>query len=253
MITTDQLVRETFAAEAEIITMPADMHARVGRLARRYRVRRAVAVTAATAAAAAIAVAVPMAASSFGPTDASPPAAASTAYDTWAPRGDLGDDLAFAAAATASWDAATAGTHTDVHVLWADTFATGRAAVLAGTDVTGVRRLAVLAGATPSLSVLRDVAAPVELNQLSFNLFVDDEEHSAESYRDTLVVITPPASGWTVEWAGGTDPSTGAGTAGTSDGIAVIDISQSGPSGHPTIRVLDGSKVVYDGPIGSQS
>lgn len=65
--------------------------------------------------------------------------------------------------------------------------------------------------------------------------------------------VTPPGSGWTLEWSGGADPSYGAGVSATTDGIAVVDISQSGPWGNPSIRVRDAAQVLYAGPIGSQS
>jgi len=256
MTTTDELLRETFAVEAATITMQPDARVRVGRLARHYRARRVAAITGAAVAAATVAIAAPTVMDSFGTTTLDGPAAASRApYESWSPRGGLGTDSSFAASAVAAWDAATPADapHTDVRVLWADVFATGRAAVLLGTDGDGDRQLAVVAGGSPSMKVIRDVPAPDDLTHLSFNLFTDDEEHSAASYRDTLVVVTPPASGWTVEWFGGADPSEGTGTVTTDDGIAVIDISQSGPQGHPTIRLLEGSALLYYGPIGSLS
>ena len=255
MSATDLLLRETFADQAAMITMQPGTRARIDGLAHRYRARRVAVITGAAVAVAALAVAVPAALTPVEATLPHAPAAASGSFASWAPRGSLAADPAFAAAATAAWDAATPGhaPHADVGVLWAGAFETGRGAVLRGTNGEGNLRLAVVAGGTPSLKVIRDVPAPADLTHLSFSLFTDDEAHSIASYRDTLVVLTPPASGWIVEWAGGPDASYGLGTEVTEDGVAVIDISQSGPVGHPTIRLLDRSVVVYEGPIGTQS
>lgn len=254
MTMTDDLLRETFAAEAETVSMRPDVRARVDAVVRRHRARRTAKVAVGTLAVAGLALAVPAVVPDLRTTEIQPPVA-STSYESWAPRGTLGGDSGFAAVAAAEWDAASPGApgHTDVNVLWADVFATGRAAVLVGTAGDGDRRLAVLAGAGPGLKVIRDIPAPQSITHLSFNLFTDDQEHSEGSYRDTVIVMTPPASGWTVEWTGETDPSEGSGESATTDGIAVIDISQSGPVGHPTIRVLDGGQERYAGPIGSQN
>ena len=257
MTRTDDLLRETFAAEATTVTMHPDARAKVDVVAQRHHARRTVTIGAGVLAAAGLALAVPAIVQDPGTTGvSSPPAAAVAApYESWAPRGRLGGDPRFAGAAAAAWDAASPGApaHSDIRVLWADTLATGRGAVLVGTDGTGGRRLAVVAGATPSLAVVRDIPAPESLTHLSFNLFTDDEQHSEASYQDTLVLVTPPGSGWTLEWSGGADPSYGAGVSATTDGIAVVDISQSGPWGNPSIRVRDAAQVLYAGPIGSQS
>lgn len=256
MTTTDEILRETFAAQAAMTTMPAGTRDRIGRLARRHRARRAVAIAGTAVAVTTIAIAGPALIASDSSTSLNVAAApADTDYALWPARGDLGDDAAVAAAATAAWDAEAPATapHTGVKVLWADDFPTGRAVVMVGTDSDGARRLAIVDAHSSSMWLLRDVPAPANLSHISFSLFNDDQEHSAASYRDTLVVITPPASGWTVEWAGGDDPSAGSGTVTTEDGIAIIDISQSGPQGRPTIRLMDGSEAVYEGPIGTMS
>lgn len=256
MIITDDLLRDTLAAEADSMIMPAGVRERVDVRAARHHARRTVAITAGAVAVVGLALTVASLVPDAGATGVSAgPAAATASYETWAPRGGLAGDQDFAAAAEAAWDAASPGApaHSDVRVLWADTFATGRGAVLVGTAGDGSRRLAVVAGGTPSLKVIRDIPAPQSLTHLSFNLFTDDQEHSPASYRDTLVIVTPPASGWAVAWSPGTDGAFGEDVTMTTDGVAVIDISVSGPYGNPGIRILDGTQELYAGPIGSQS
>jgi hypothetical protein len=262
MTATDELLRETFDRQADLVTMPSHLRGGIDGRARRYRARRVAAIATGAVAALAVGIGVPMATRDTGvayvPSSTGLSAAASpVSYDTWQPRGGLAHDSAFIASALATWDgdatSQSPAPHVVINVLWAGTFRTGRAAVLLGSDSTGARRIAVIASTGRTLHVIRDVSAPVALRHLSFNLFTDGSGPEGTPYRDALVVLTPPDSGWTVQWAGGADPSQGTGSVTTDDGIALINIDQSGPQGNPTIRIVDADTVVYAGPIGSLS
>jgi hypothetical protein len=251
MTSTDQLIRETLHERATALPARPPASSHLAARARRYRARRLAAVSAAAVAVLAAGVAVPAGLGSFDRTTGSTVApATASSYETWTPRGRLAGDTQFVALATRAWDSSGHGPHELINVLWAGGLRTDRAAILLGETASGDRRLAVLAG-SGELRVIRDQPAPRSLEHLSFNLFTDGPDGSP--YVDDLLVLTPPRSGWTVEWSGGSDPALGAGTVTTDDGVAIIPIDQSGPYGHPSIRILDGSRVVYDGPIGTYS
>ncbi|MEP7054065.1 MAG: hypothetical protein ABI912_02310 [Actinomycetota bacterium] len=265
MNTTSVLLRETLSAEAETMTMAPHLRTGIDLRARRYRVRRTTAMATGLFVALVVGVGGPWALRSGNRSSAEPSApaaapvaaAAPAAYDAWSPRGSLSADTSFISAAVATWDADSSelvggGRHADVRALWAGTYATGRAALLTATDTAGRRRLAVVAGSTRSLHTIRDVRAPASLTHLSLSQFADDAKSGDLAYRDTLVIVMPPATNWVVEWSGDGAEYQRA-TSSTEDGIAIVDVSTSGPTGHPSIRLIDGSHVVYEGPIGTMS
>jgi hypothetical protein len=254
MTAADELIRETLHERATAMPVSAPAASHIAARARSYRARRTAVAVVGSFAVLVVGGGVPAALGAFdrepqiqiGPGVYAP----AQSYETWAPRGRLGSDAAFVALATQAWDASGYGPREVINVLWAGGLRTGRAAVLLGETASGERRLAVLAG-SGELRVIRDQPAPRSLEHLSFNLFTDGPD--GEPYVDDLLVLTPPQSGWVIAWSGGDDPALGAGTVRTDDGVAIIPIDQSGPLGHPTIRILDGSRVVYDGPIGTYS
>jgi hypothetical protein len=253
MTATDQLIRDTLLERAVAVPVDPPSATQINARARRYRTRRIAAVSAASVAVLAVGFAVPAGLGAFDRntgTTLAPAAPATSSYETWTPRGRLAGEAAFVDVALRVWDATSGGPHKVINVLWAGGLRTGRTAVLLGETASGERRLVVLGG-SDQFKVIRDEPAPQSLEQLSFNLFTDGPEGT--SYIDDLVVLTPPDSGWVVAWSGGDDPALGEGRVATDDGVAIIPIDQSGPNGHPTIKILDGERVVYYGPIGTYS